>query len=1143
MERPSRVCTACGTANDAAARFCNNCGNRLIAETPAAPSTPAPAPATAPAASRPGRAVERKVITALFCDVVGSTELAERLDPEDVDRYMSAYHARARKVIEAHGGVVEKFIGDAVVGIFGAPATHEDDPARAVRASLLILRDLADSGLDIHVRIGVHTGEALVRVGDDRTPEEGFATGDCLNTAARLQNAAPVDGIAVGDPTYRLTAGQFEWADLGPMALKGKALPLQVWQPLEAAAPATRPTRDESTPFVGRDAELTALQQAFEAAVRTSSQQIVTIVAEPGLGKSRIVRELRRRVESEVPGTIWRQGRCLPYGDGVAFWALGEIVKSHAGILETDDQETLAQRLEAILVEADPELRAWMGNRLAPLVGLRTDVEPPSQDEAFAAWRRFLVSVATDAPAVFVVEDLHWADAAMVAFLLDLADQPAPRPILIVVTARPAIAERHPTWLANAAASAVLQLVSLDDAAIAGLIGATLTDAAPELLQTVLERAAGSPLYAEQLAALVRERGLSATDATLEERDIPPTIQALLAARIDALPRELKPALLDASVIGKVFWSGAVAAVESQERSAVEPALSDLERRELTRSKHPSSMADEAEYGFWHALLREVAYSFLPRAARLTKHRAAAAWITAKAGGGLGDLAEIVVDHLRRAEELADATGAAGELTSIRSDLADALLAAASHARRVEPGRAIGYLQGALDLLSEDDPRRGAALGAIGRAVLERSEYPEAAAHLRRAQSWFDDHGDPLAAAELAVPLSAALKASGHSDEATAARDQARPVLETNAGPGLVALLAVETTATDESDLAIARADVALRLAERLGLPEPPLARIVRGISLLELGDRSGEAEVRRGIDLARVSGDLRQALTGFTKLALTLSEHATAQDALAVFDEGLAFAQDHGLDDLDLRSNRLDVLDPDAVLQEGGELKARAAKRGNAYAMAWCDMQIAGVRLIRGEPVDDPEGLVETARGVGFPRTGFVQWVARAAIDRNDPDAARRLVVDALDALPEGGTVYAAFENVELAIGLGDLELARRILATAVPPGPTARGYLSMLARAILAETEGDAAAAYADFAGAAAYFTARSWIWHQAAALAGAGRCLVMMDRTEEGLESLAEARRVAETLRAAPLIARIDAFVGEALERAAASGMVGG
>ena len=869
-----------------------------------------------------------------------------------------------------------------------------------------------------------------------------------------------------------------------------------------------------------------------QPSVRTSSEQFVTIVAEPGLGKSRLVRELRRRVESDVPHTVWRQGRCLPYGDGVAFWALGEIVKSHAGILETDDQPTLARKLDAALVEPDVELRAWMRNRLAPLVGLRTDVGPPSQEEAFAAWRRFLGTLTADAPAVLVVEDLHWADEAMVAFLLELVDQPGAHPILIVVTARPAIAERHPAWLDRAPASTVVQLVSLDDTAIAGLIGAALGDAPPDLLRTVLERAAGSPLYAEQLAALVRERGVSAADTTLDERDIPPTIQALLAARIDALPRELKPALLDASVIGKVFWSGAVAALENRDRATVEPALSELEQRELTRSKHPSSMVDEFEYGFWHALLREVAYSFLPRAARLAKHRAAAAWITAKAGDALGDLAEIVVDHLRRAVELAEAVGAADELPTIRSDLADGLLAAAAHARRVEPGRAVGYLRSALEVLAEDDFRRGTTLGALGRALLNSSDYPGAAATLREAQMGLGKLGEQVAAAELAVPLSTVLKLSGHNTDATLVREQARPVLEANPGPGLVALLAAEATATDEADVAIARADAALTLAKGLGLPEPPLAWMARGLSLLELGHRSGELEIRRGIDLARVSGDLRQALSGFAKLAWILTEYASMGEALAVYDEGLVFAGDHGLDDLDLRANRLDALEfagrHDDVLEEVRALKARAASRDNAYAAVWCDMEVAAIRMMRGEAVEDPEGLVQAARNVGFPRTGFVQWVARAAIERDDPARARQLIADALDALPEGGTVFGAVENVVMAVDLSDLDLARRIISRTVPPGPTGRGYLSMLARAILAEAEGDASAAHADFAEAAAYFTARGWVWYRANALAGAGRSLVALGQVATGLESLAAARGVAETLRAAPLIARIDDFV---------------
>ena len=403
---------------------------------------------------------------------------------------------------------------------------------------------------------------------------------------------------------------------------------------------------------------------------------------------------------------------------------------------------------------------------------------------------------------------------------------------------------------------------------------------------------------------------------------------------------------------------------------------------------------------------------------------------------------------------------------------------------------------------------------------------------LRDAQTQLVGRGDQLGAAELGVPLSTALKMSGHSAEAMQAREQARPLLEANPGPGLVALLATETTTTDETSEALARADAALALAEALGLPEPPLARIVRGVCLLELGDRSGEEETRRGIDLARMSGDLRQALSGFAKLAWTLTEHATMQDALAVYDEGLELARDHGLDDLDLRANRLDALEyagrHDAVLEEVGDLKARAVHRGNAYAAVWCDMEVASIRMMRGEAVDDPEGLVEAARNVGFPRTGFVQWVARPAIARNDRETARRLIVEALDDLPEGGNVFAAIENVGLAVDLGDLDLARRVMSRAVPPGPTGRGYLSMLARAILIEAEGDRAAAHADFAEAGAYFTAHGWVWYRANALAGAGRSLVAMGQVGAGLKTLGEARALAESLRAATLIAGIDAVI---------------
>jgi class 3 adenylate cyclase len=1127
VEGRAQSCSNCGARNDAAARFCGTCGHRLDSPDGAAPTAPAPT----------RRELERKVVTALFCDLVGSTELAERLDAEDVEHLLSRYHGRARRVIEAHGGVVEKFIGDAVVGIFGAPAVHEDDPARAIRAALAVARDIAESGLGLHIRIGISTGEAIVRVDADRSPEEAFATGGSMNAAARVQNAAPIDGIAVADATHRLAATEFTWEDLGAVALKGIAEPVRIWRPLEARSAAARSGDEESMPLVGRDTELATLTRAFDTAAESSRQQVLTIVAEAGLGKSRLVRELRRYAESTRNRTVWRVGRSLPYGEGISFWALGEIVKSHAGILETDDQATIAQKLDAAIQESEAARRSWLRERLAPLVGLRTDSIPPAQEEAFAAWRGFLESLAVREPAVIVIEDLHWADAALVRFLLELADHPAELPILVVVTARPEVAERHPTWLADRPGSRVLTLVSLDDDAIERLIGDTLGDLSAELRRTVLERAAGSPLYAEQLAALIRERGATGADATLDERTIPPTVQALLAARIDALPRELKPAILDASVIGRVFWSGAVASLEDRDLAAIEPALVDLERRELTRSHRPSTMVDEQEYGFWHALLREVAYAFLPRSARLAKHRAAAAWITDKAGEALGDLAEIVVDHLRQAEELADATGAQDQLLDIRAGLVTAMLAAAHHLLRVDAERAVGEFQRVLELMREDDERRGATLASLGRAFLARSEYPQAAEMLDGAHAWHLARGDDLAAAELGVARHTAIRGKGDNEAAIAVDEAARPILEATPGPGLVEFLAaqVDFGAGSAPMVRISMAEQAIATAERLGVAVPALAVLARGLAKLELHDPTGEADARRGIELAAAAGDSRRVLTGLVNLAWGLMDFTDTRTALGAYDEALAFAKDHGLEDIDVRANRLDVLTTggryDEALADAAMIRERAAARGDAYAILMSDMQREGIQAIRGEPSPDASEIANQMRAFGWPPTPPACVEARAAIERGDPEAARRIISESIDGTPAGSYTYGTLDLVRFALQQGDIPLARKVLTRAPPPGPGARGHVTTLATAEIAAVDGDLETAHVAYTEASAFFTDHRWPYEQALALAGMGRCLVGLGNREAGLAAVGQARELAVDLRAAPFIAELDAWLAAA------------
>ena len=388
-------------------------------------------------------------MSVLFIDLVGFTQASDGADPEDVAGRLRRYHARMRDEIERFGGTVEKFIGDAVVGVFGAPLAHEDDAERAVRAGLRLLEAIddlnaSDPALSLQVRVGINTGEAVVVLGARPEAGEGFVTGDVVNTASRLQGAAPVNAVAVSDQTYRVTSRVFEWETLEPVTVKGKAEPIAIWRPLRPRArPGSDVTRPTDTPMVGRELERQVLSGAFARAARQGSCQLVTVVGEPGVGKSRLCAELFREVE-DGPGLVrWRQGRCLPYGDGISFWPLGEIVKAECGILESDGPEEAAAKLALKIPDTDPE-RGWLLARLAPLVG--APAEPASLDESFAAWRRFCESLAAERTTVLVFEDLHWADEALLTFIEHLADWVAGVPLLLLCTARPELYERHPAF-------------------------------------------------------------------------------------------------------------------------------------------------------------------------------------------------------------------------------------------------------------------------------------------------------------------------------------------------------------------------------------------------------------------------------------------------------------------------------------------------------------------------------------------------------------------------------------------------------------------------------------------------------------------------------------------------------------------------
>jgi len=665
-----QTCVACGQENPEGFKFCGACAAPL---------------STAAAASRE----ERKVITVLFADLVGFTSRAEKLDPEDVRALLSPYYARLRHELERHGGTVEKFIGDAVVALFGAPTAHEDDPERAVRAALAIREAIAelneaDPTLELEVRIAVNTGEALVALGARPELGEGMASGDVVNTAARLQAAAPVNGVLVGETTQRATGAVIEYREAASVTGKGKSQPVPAWEALRARARFGLDVEQRPrTRLIGREAELELLTRALERVRTDLSPQLLTLVGVPGIGKSRLIAELFQVVDADPDLILWRQGRSLPYGEGLSYWAVAEIIKSQVGILETDSTEAAEEKLRTVVTETidDAKEAAWIERHLRPLVGL--DVAPAEgadrRAEAFAAWRRFLEALAEGTPIVLVFEDLHWADDGLLDFVDYLADWASGVPLLIVGTARPELLARRPGWGGGKrnASTVTVSALAADETAqlLATLLDQVLLPA--EIQSAVLRRTEGNPLFAEEYVRMLQDRGFlvqSGGGWKLEEHEqlpLPESVHGMIAARLDSLLPEDKDLVQNAAVLGKVFWSGALGALAGREPFLLEEQLHGLERKEFVRRERRSAVAGETQYAFLHLLLRDVAYSQIPRAERADKHARAAAWIESLSADRSEDRAEMLAHHYLEALDLVRVTS--GDESKLREPARKAL--------------------------------------------------------------------------------------------------------------------------------------------------------------------------------------------------------------------------------------------------------------------------------------------------------------------------------------------------------------------------------------------------------------------------------------------------------------------------------------
>ncbi len=716
-------CPTCGAANEPDDRFCGSCGSSLEGG-PGATAGVAAAGAARSARIAGAGPTERRHVSVLFVDLVGFTPFAEDLDPEIVRETLARYFDLARERIERYGGSVEKFIGDAVMAVFGTPVAHEDDAERAVRAAL----DLVDAvgsmpavsgGLSetLVARAAVMTGEAAV---DPTAVGQGMVTGDLVNTASRLQGAAPPGGVLVDEATARATDVAVAFEAVGAIELKGKSEPLAAWRAMRVIAGrggARRSSRLEA-PFVGRDDEMRLLKDLYHATARDRRSRLVSVTGVGGIGKSRLAWELEKYSDGLAETIYWHSGRSPAYGDGLAFWALAEMIRSRAGIVDGDDPATTSRKLEATLQRWIPDLeeRAWVEPRLAALLG-SGEMPEGGTEELFAAWRTIFERIADQAPTILVFEDLHWADDGLLDFIERLVGANRARPLFVVTLARPELLERRPAWGTGVRSLTTIELGPLDGEAMELLLVGLAPGLPPSAIAAIRDRAEGVPLYAVETVRMLVDQGrLTESEGRyrlvepLGELAVPTSLSTLLGARLDGLPDDERNLLGYAAVLGQTFATAALASVADVPPADVGRSLERLVARELLGLDDDPRSPERGQYGFVQGLLREVAYGRLSRRERVARHLAAAAYFE---GLSDEDVSGVIATHLLDAHRSADGA----EATELATRARAALLAASARAGELHAWRrAAAYLDDAAAIATDEAERMATLEQLLGLA-------------------------------------------------------------------------------------------------------------------------------------------------------------------------------------------------------------------------------------------------------------------------------------------------------------------------------------------------------------------------------------------------------------------------------------------
>jgi class 3 adenylate cyclase/tetratricopeptide (TPR) repeat protein len=1153
-----RTCGSCNAPAGPDDAFCGECGAPLEAAGPGvAPASPAPA-----APARPD--VERRLVSVLFADLVGFTALSESRDAEEVREILTGYFDRCARLISRYGGTVEKFIGDAVMAVWGAPIAQEDDAERAVRAALDILAAVEALGQDIgapqlRARAGVLTGEAAVTLG---AAGQGMVAGDLVNTASRVQARAEPGTVLVGDATRRATEVAIAYADAGTHALKGKAEEMPLWRAVHVTAgrAGARKSSGLEPPFVGRKRELRLVKELFHASAEERHAHHVSVVGVAGIGKSRLAWEFFKYVDGLVEEAWWHHGRSLAYGEGNTYWALAEMVRNRAGITDEDEltvaQEKLRRAIEVHV--GDPDEREWIAPRLAHLLGLG-DRTTGEREDLFAAWRVFFERMAESGPVVMVFEDVQWGDVSLLEFVEYLLEWSRDRPIYVLTLARPDLFDNVRGWGGGTRNFTSLALEPLPPDVMQELLGGMVPGLSRELRDRVLERAGGVPLYAVETVRMLLDRGL--LERVGEEYrpvgpittlEVPETLHALLAARLDGLSGPERRVVQDASVLGKTFSEDALVAIAGDDVDVAE-ALTSLVRKEVLARRGDPRPPERGHYGFLQDLLRHVAYETLTKRERKARHLLSAQYLVEALGPSEEEVVEAIAAHYVAAYEAVpeDADAAAikerARATLVRAGERAASLAASDAARRYFDQAAALADSGVEQAHLLELAGQMAWTGGAGEAATERFE---------RAIALFERAEETHAAARVSARLGEMTWAAGRLDEGVERMERSFAVLADDPPDADLAALAAQLGRlhyfTGDFERAAARIEQALAMAEGLAHPEVLSQTLnTKGILCVATGrTEEGFALVRHALKLGLDAGIQSAALRAYFNLASLLLDHDRFEPSLDLSREGLTLARrigDRGWE-WSLVANivlaRMMRGEWDEALAQVGEiphfdaLESSHEFTGVRFAAVELLLTVAPICVARGQVEEAAQvlGRYATFRDSADVQERIAYGTAASAIlrARGKPAEALRLALAAFDDRAGVGNVshytkMSFLEAVEAALDLGELDQADRLLEAAALFSPT---DLTPLLRAQvnrfgarLCALRGDAEGAEERFAEAVAGLRRLEVPFWLALAQLELGEWLADEGRAAEAAPALAEAAEAFRRLDARPWRTRAD------------------